>query len=217
MKKMIIVYVLLPISLFGFRVTKDHGNGIKTYEDSEGNRKFSFDGGNTWYNTRTSSETSSRISYFDIEKSLKDKFLDSIDYEKDDIVIVAVKSGMAKTSSGKKKNISGFRLQAGKSGVDYFNPQLYIYLKSLDPISKFLKYREPGSRFNDFEYYEIYSKISCYRLTEKLFCDIRMCSKLVKLKSGYLISIEDFIHAYLMMKYKEKKEEEKKLPSLDSF
>lgn len=137
-KIMLALCLIASFASHAFRVTKDHGYGIQTYEDSKGRKGVSVDGGNSWFKTgeRTSPATSSFESQSTQELNSRiSKLLDSGN-------VWVVKNASGVTISGKRVNLSE-KAKTGKMQIDWNDAPRYVYLRSLNGVS----YQRGGKTF----------------------------------------------------------------------
>ena len=146
MKKILCLFIVgLSFVSSAFRVTKDYGNGIKTFEDSKKKTYgVSVDGGNTWIRgggVSSSTSTTSRNEELSPEaQALLDKAME--------IYNNMMESGQIYVVRGSVVDLYGKRLtlnakdKVGSMGKDWDNADKFVYLKTLSGV----KFKKPEKR-----------------------------------------------------------------------
>ena len=144
-KKILCLFIVgLSFVSSAFRVTKDYGNGIKTFEDSKKKTYgVSVDGGNTWIRGGGVSLSDSTTYKKEISPEMQELLDKSMEIYND-----MLNSGQIYVVRGSVVDLYGKRLtlnakdKVGSMGKDWDNADKFVYLKSLNGV----KFKKPKKR-----------------------------------------------------------------------
>ena len=191
MKKVAMVFCIIGCMYVNdsnaFRVTKDYGHGIKTYQDSKkGVHSVSFDGGNEWVRIHETPHSASDVAAVNSKKYQNEIERAKAEYHKlQDAGEIVVVNGSVTDIAGKRINLTP-KIGQGKMEVNWNEAEKFVFLKSLNGV----KY----SKETTGKIYKITTTpVSISQVTSEDMCGLPRRRTWKTVYKGYLMEAVEYV------------------------